>query len=201
MRLGHWDRGRLEQVLQNLLSNAVKYSPDGGEIILRVEDLGEQARVSVVDRGMGIPAAVLPRLFERFYRAESAAARAIRGTGLGLYITRGLVEEHGGRIWVQSRPDEGSTFTFTLPYEPPDDRTGRSAELTSRQLEVAALIGRGRTNRQIAGELVLTEGTVANHVVRILNKLGFQSRAQVASWAAERGLVPPVSAAQEHTVE
>ena len=197
MRSGHWDCGRLDQVLQNLLSNAIKYSPEGGEIMIQVEDLGEQARVSVADRGMGIPAEVLPRLFERFYRTETAVASAIRGTGLGLYITRGLVEAHGGRIWVQSRPGEGSTFTFTLPYEIPDERAGGPAELTSRQLEVAALIGRGWTNRQIAGELVLTEGTVANHVVRILNKLGFQSRSQVAAWAVERGLVAPVSAAQE----
>jgi PAS domain S-box-containing protein len=112
---GWWDPDRLEQVLQNLLTNAVKYSPDGGEILVQVFDLGREARVAVGDQGPGIPAEVLPRLFERFYRAENEAG-AQEGLGLGLYITRALVEAHGGSIGVESELGRGSVFTFTLPY-------------------------------------------------------------------------------------
>jgi PAS domain S-box-containing protein len=117
--IGWWDGDRIAQVLQNLLSNAIKYAPDGGEILLRVEDGGEEVRVSITDRGIGIAPEAIPNLFSRFYRAEGATSRAIQGLGLGLYITRALVEAHGGRIWVESALGEGSTFTFTLPRTPP----------------------------------------------------------------------------------
>jgi len=115
--VGRWDATRLEQVLQNLLSNAVKYSPDGGEIVVRVEDLPRQARVSVTDQGIGIPPEALPRLFQRFFRTEEAQARGIEGLGLGLHISRALVEAHGGRLWAESLPGQGSTFVFTLPRQ------------------------------------------------------------------------------------
>lgn len=113
--VGWWDEGRLAQVLQNLLSNAIKYSP-GGEIVLRVQDLGDGAQLAVTDRGVGIASEELPFVFERFYRSSSAAASRIRGIGLGLYISRLLVEAHGGRIRVESQPGRGSTFTLVLPY-------------------------------------------------------------------------------------
>lgn len=119
---GWFDHDRLGQVLQNLLSNAIKYSPEGGAIGVRVEDLGRAARVSVADEGEGIPEEALPRLFERFYRAANAASRA-KGLGLGLYISRSLIEAHGGRIWAESRPGQGSTFTFVLPYGQPPSGT------------------------------------------------------------------------------
>lgn len=113
-----WDADRLAQVPQHLLSNAVKYSPDGGDIVVTVDtaapDGGSRAVVSVSDRGVGIPEDVRDRLFDRFYRVESTE-RGAQGLGLGLYITRSLVEAHGGRIWVESTPGNGSTFTFTLP--------------------------------------------------------------------------------------
>ena len=112
---GRWDRDRIGQVLSNLLSNAIKYSPDGGEILVRVEDGGTEARVSVTDHGLGVPPEALPRLFDRFYRVDSASGSA-RGQGLGLYISRGIIEAHGGRIAVQSQPGIGSTFSFSLPY-------------------------------------------------------------------------------------
>jgi signal transduction histidine kinase len=112
--IGRWDHDRLAQVLPNLLSNAIKYSPDGGEVLVRVEDLGQEARVSVSDRGVGIPSAELRRLLQRFSRTEAATAG--RARGLGLYISRALVEAHGGRIWAVSEVGRGSTFTFTLPY-------------------------------------------------------------------------------------
>ncbi|MDP8925299.1 MAG: PAS domain-containing protein [Chloroflexota bacterium] len=118
------DRDRLKQVFGNLLSNAVKYSPEGGEIVVRVEDRGNEVQIAVSDRGLGIAPDVLPRLFGRFYRA-SETAQGIRGLGLGLYITRSLIEAHGGQIWAESPgPGLGTTVQFTLPYGGPDDPPG-----------------------------------------------------------------------------
>ena len=111
------DRYRVGQVLQNLLGNAVKYSPPGSEVVVRVEATDGEARLSVADAGPGITPGALPRLFERFYRADPAGAPA--GLGLGLYISRMLVETHGGRIWAESAPGEGSTFTVALPIGGP----------------------------------------------------------------------------------
>jgi PAS domain S-box-containing protein len=114
--IGWWDGDRIAQVLQNLLSNAIKYSPEGGAIRLLIADGGDAARVSVADEGIGIVPEAIPQLFSRFYRAEGAQHRGIQGLGLGLYITRALIEAHGGRIWVESEVGKGTTFTFTLPY-------------------------------------------------------------------------------------
>jgi PAS domain S-box-containing protein len=113
------DSDRLGQVLDNLLGNAIKYAPPGGDIVVRVEATGDQARLSVADQGPGIPADALPRLFERFYRGQHTAGDP--GLGLGLYISRMLVEAHGGAIRAASRPGAGSIFTVTLP------RLGRAA--------------------------------------------------------------------------
>lgn len=110
--IGWWDRERLEQVFTNLLTNAIKYSPDGGEVLVRIEERGSSAQVSVQDQGVGIPVEAQPRIFDRFYRA--AGGGQVRGLGLGLYITRGIIEAHGGRIWVESTPGQGATFYFTL---------------------------------------------------------------------------------------
>jgi signal transduction histidine kinase len=110
--IGTWDRVRLEEVLDNLIGNAVKYSPDGGEILVEVVASTEEAQLRVVDEGLGIPEADQLRLFERFHRAEG---NGLPGLGLGLYITRMLVEAHGGRIDVASVPGEGSAFTVWLP--------------------------------------------------------------------------------------
>ncbi|MBI3185141.1 MAG: HAMP domain-containing protein [Myxococcales bacterium] len=104
------DPDRLERVLSNLLSNALKYST--GEVVVRVRRQGDEVDVTVADRGPGIPPEQQAHLFERYYRGE---ARHREGLGLGLYISRMLVLAHGGRIWVQSRPGEGSTFGFELP--------------------------------------------------------------------------------------
>jgi PAS domain S-box-containing protein len=114
---GYWDHDRLMQILENLLSNAIKYSPAGGPIVVRLEDLGDAAQLAVADQGNGIAAQALPRLFDRFYRTDTADSTA-RGLGLGLHITKLLVDAHGGRIWAASPgPGQGSTFTILLPYQ------------------------------------------------------------------------------------
>ncbi len=113
---GHWDRLRLEQVVTNLLSNAIRYGA-GGDIHARVEDLGDDVRLTVRDQGIGISPQDQGRIFDRFERAVSG--RHYGGLGLGLFITRSLVEALGGRIQVESRLKEGSTFTVTLPRAGP----------------------------------------------------------------------------------
>ena len=116
---GWWDRDWLERVFKNLLSNAIRYSQDG-EILVRVEDHGQEALVFVTDQGSGIPPEELPRVFDRFYRGDYATARKIEGLGVGLYCCKLLIEAHGGRVWAESVPGQGSTFFFTLPYQPAD---------------------------------------------------------------------------------
>jgi two-component system sensor histidine kinase KdpD len=109
------DPKHIEQVLRNLLSNAVKYSPEGGTITMQGLRDKRHLLVSVSDQGIGIPPEDLERVFERFYRVESEITQLVRGVGLGLAVCRGIVEAHGGRIWVESTLGEGSTFYFTLP--------------------------------------------------------------------------------------
>ncbi|HZB44085.1 MAG TPA: ATP-binding protein [Pyrinomonadaceae bacterium] len=110
------DRAKLRRVLVNLLSNAVKFTPKGGRIEVDAARDGKRAvRVSVTDTGVGIPPEDLARLFDKFEQARSRATRSEKGTGLGLYITRQLVELHGGHINVESEVGRGSTFSFTIP--------------------------------------------------------------------------------------
>jgi len=109
------DPMRIEQVLGNLLSNALRYTPPGGSVTVRVLASEEEAHVVVQDTGEGIPAADLPHIFERFYRADRSRSRSTGGRGLGLSIVRQVVEAHGGRVWVESQVGVGSTFGFSLP--------------------------------------------------------------------------------------
>lgn len=115
------DAARILQVLTNLLSNAIKYSPDGGDIIVSARSERGMLLVSVKDSGVGIPPREVDKIFDRFHRVEGDLARRVSGTGLGLAICRGLVEAHGGRIWVESEPGVGSTFTFSLPICDPGE--------------------------------------------------------------------------------
>jgi PAS domain S-box-containing protein len=109
------DRDRLEQVLGNLLENAVKYSPDGSEIVVSVEDKGDHLITSVRDRGIGIPVDELAQVFERFHRGRQVSSTNYGGLGLGLYISKQIIERHGGTIWVESAEGVGTTFSFSLP--------------------------------------------------------------------------------------
>ena len=111
------DRDRLEQVLGNLLENAVKYSPEGSEVYVNVEDRGDSLITSVCDRGIGIPADELGQVFERFHRGRQVSSTNYGGLGLGLYITKQIIERHGGTIWVDSKEGTGTTFFFSLPGE------------------------------------------------------------------------------------
>ncbi len=115
------DGARLGQVFVNLLHNAVKFSPDGGDVRVTLESDGSTVVVAIADKGVGIPRAAQARIFERFYKVDRARVRGeVGGTGLGLAIARHIVEQHGGRIWVESDEGVGSTFLFSLPIAAPD---------------------------------------------------------------------------------
>jgi signal transduction histidine kinase len=105
------DAARVLQVISNLVGNALKFTPAGGEVSIHAEALDDEVRISVRDTGPGITPDRLPHVFGRFWQADP---KDRRGIGMGLSIAQGLVEGHGGRIWVESQPGEGSIFRFTL---------------------------------------------------------------------------------------
>ena len=109
------DATRLRQIVHNIVANAVRHTPAGERVRVRVAHAGGDATIAVIDRGPGIAAGDLDRIFERFYRVDEARGRARGGAGLGLAIVRRLVELHGGRVWAESVEGEGATFTVTLP--------------------------------------------------------------------------------------
>ncbi|HEY4274255.1 MAG TPA: ATP-binding protein [Rhizomicrobium sp.] len=109
------DRDELVQTLQNLMHNAIKYGRQGGHVWVTLTDLGEQISVAVKDDGEGIPAIAVPRLTERFYRVDVKRSRERGGTGLGLAIVKHIVNRHHGRLVIESKPGEGSTFTVLMP--------------------------------------------------------------------------------------
>jgi PAS domain S-box-containing protein len=172
------DRDRLNQVLTNLVGNAIHYTPEGGEIDVRAYLVERAVRVDVRDSGIGIAPEDMGHIFERFYRADHPLVQEARGTGLGLSIVKMFVEMHGGRIWVESEPDQGSTFTFILPIPVPEeeetqrpavghltahvrsilvvDDDGDAADVTKRHLENSGykviVVGRGRAAEDWAEE-------------------------------------------------
>jgi len=109
------DQRKIKQVLVNLLSNAVKFTPEGGSIAVRAERVNGHVEVSIIDTGIGIASEDHAAVFEEFRQVGTDYAKKHEGTGLGLALSRKFVELHGGRIWLKSRPGEGSTFTFTIP--------------------------------------------------------------------------------------
>ena len=112
------DSDRLRRILEHLVDNAIKYTPNGGRVSVRVRPEGDGAIVSVEDTGPGIAAEHLPRLFERFYRVDTARSRELGGTGLGLSIVRHLAESMGALVSVASAPGRGSTFAVRMPPRP-----------------------------------------------------------------------------------
>jgi two-component system phosphate regulon sensor histidine kinase PhoR len=109
------DESRLQEVIYNLLDNAVKYSQPGGTVFLKAEIDGERIRISVADHGVGIPEADLPRIFERFYRADKARSRELGGTGLGLSIVKHIIQLHRGTVEAKSELGKGTTISVLLP--------------------------------------------------------------------------------------
>jgi len=109
------DKMRLSQVIGNILDNAIKYSPHGGQVTVKLERQDDEYLVSITDQGIGVGQEYLDHIFERFYRVRNTASRQYSGIGLGLYVTRAIVEGHGGRIWVTNNDGLGCTFSFTVP--------------------------------------------------------------------------------------
>jgi signal transduction histidine kinase len=109
------DRHKLAQIVANLVDNAIKFSPEGGRITIAVRRRADAVEVRVSDEGVGIPPGDQQRIFTKFYRAGPALGPGAQGTGLGLFLARGLLAAMGGRIWVESKEGVGSTFAFELP--------------------------------------------------------------------------------------
>lgn len=146
------DADRVLQTVTNLLSNAVKFSQPGGAVALHAEVRGEEeVVVSVTDRGRGIPPKMLETIFERFAQVDASDSREKGGTGLGLSIARSIVNQHGGRIWAESEPGQGSTFSFALP------------------LVGATAFGRGRPRLLVSD----FEATSRAHAAQLLRRWGY----------------------------
>jgi signal transduction histidine kinase len=120
------DKARVRQVLFNLLSNSTKFTPDGGKLKIEAVRDGDWCQLSVVDNGTGIKEEDWERIFDPFYQADSSMPKREEGTGLGLALVRQIVEQHGGRVWVESEYGKGSRFTFTLPLADRVQRRGAS---------------------------------------------------------------------------
>ena len=116
------DPVRIERILYNLVENAIKYSPGGGEVKISSRRENDALVVSVCDQGPGISIDAQERLFQSFERLDASGVGNAVGIGLGLKVCRTLVEAHGGRIWVESKPGEGSTFFFALPGKTGDEQ-------------------------------------------------------------------------------
>jgi len=114
------DRARIEQVLLNILSNALKYTPDGGTIDIYSGRDGKMVWIRIIDTGIGIPAADMPHVFDRFYRVDKARSRESGGTGIGLSIAKEIITRHGGDIRMESALHEGTSVTIYLPIAGPE---------------------------------------------------------------------------------
>lgn len=111
------DKGRLQQVVINLLSNAVKYSPAADKVFLTVEQKGNEIKVSVKDKGIGLSKNNLEKIFEKYYRVEMDNPEQFQGMGIGLFISHEIIKRHKGKLWAVSKPGKGSTFAFSLPIQ------------------------------------------------------------------------------------
>jgi signal transduction histidine kinase len=131
------DKERIRQVITNLVNNAIKFSPDGSIVNVKVKKDKKDVLFEVQDFGRGIPKDKQGKVFKLFYQVDSGEDRKFGGAGLGLAISRGIVTAHGGRIWVESKPGEGSNFKFTLPVEPVKDleQQFKSVDIFSKESE------------------------------------------------------------------
>jgi two-component system, OmpR family, sensor kinase len=129
------DADRLGQLVLNLVDNSLKYTPNGGKVVISLENNNNWARITVSDTGIGIPPEHLPHIFERFYRVDKARNRVQGGSGLGLSIARWIAQAHGGNISVNSKPGKGTTFTVSLPIY---NKSGQLAEGESAQAQAAS---------------------------------------------------------------
>jgi signal transduction histidine kinase/DNA-binding NarL/FixJ family response regulator len=191
----HADRRKVYQALLNLVGNACKFTRNGVVRLTVTRDAdAAQIRFDVSDTGIGVQPEHLKDLFQQFGSAARSTSRRYGGAGLGLHLSRQFCDAMGGRIEVSSSPGQGSTFTLLIPAEvqprsqpsatPERPETSVAAEttLSTRELEVANLIARGLTNREVADALVMTEGTAERHVAGIRTKLAAASPSRVANW-------------------
>jgi signal transduction histidine kinase len=112
------DQVRVSQVIGNILDNAVKFSPQGGQVTVKLQQRDNEYLVSIIDQGIGVSPEYFDHIFKRFYRVRNTVSRQYSGIGLGLYVARAIVEAHGGQIWLSSNSGIGSTFYFRLPPAP-----------------------------------------------------------------------------------
>jgi len=117
----------LRRLVFILIDNAIKYTPDGGRVQVQLEALDGHAAIKVTDSGIGISESDIPQIFDRFWRADKVRSRGMGGAGLGLAIARWIVEQHQGSIAVQSRPDQGTVFTVSIPLADLDAHEVRDA--------------------------------------------------------------------------
>ena len=101
------------------MGNAIKFSPNGGEVVVQATCVGSEIHLSISDQGIGIPTEELPRIWDRFYQVDGSTKRRFGGSGLGLTIVKRIVEAHGGRVWAESTPGQGSRFTCAFPIGAP----------------------------------------------------------------------------------
>src|SRR3984957_4073827 len=130
------DPFRIGQVFINLISNAIAYTPDAGNVLITVADRKDHLEISIKDTGEGIPKEALPRLFTKFFRVSGSLEQGSKGTGIGLFITKSIVESHKGKIWAESELGKGSTFTVTLPVVTQENITQSRQKAQSTSLTV-----------------------------------------------------------------
>ena len=139
------DATRVTQAVNNLITNAIKYSPQGGDILVKLEERVSEVVITVRDQGVGIPKDKLSRLFQPFYRVQQAETQQVEGLGLGLAVTRAIVEAHGGKIWAESEVGKGSLFGFSVPKQEAGGRSPTENDATSPRQEVE--VGRSLSER------------------------------------------------------